>query len=276
MAFFTSESDSTLNDAFILADADVFISKIEAEYTAAVESESGNDITLTTSGTTYGTDTYNSTVGLNLIVTADSSKLFIGKVKDTTNTTIVFDATAMTNIADGTAGTASDWTAASAYNFYVMTADSTYAWGAYFGHVKDLEVSMEQNNIQFTKGVPQEEIVEDLLSMKYSVKGKNFQPANEDVWKAIMNSTQYGSQISQWEHHGGFVHGARPFYRLTLIGKTRGNKDITLQFFRGQFTIDGALALSTEEYKPLGFTYNVKKDALRGDAYNTYMIRVDE
>lgn len=277
MAHFTSESDANLIKQMVLADVDVYIAKIESEQTAAVETESSNDITLTpVVSPAYVADAYNSAVGLNVVVQGDSSTLWIGKVKDTLTTGIVFDATGMVNIATGAAGDATNWTTAGTYSYYVLSPSAYNVWGEYFGYCKEVSLGMEQNNIEFEKGVPKESIVEDLLSMKYSIKGKNFNPSNEDVWNTIMGGAARGSTTSQWESHMGFTPATRSFYRITLVGQNRDGKAVTVQAFRTQMKIDGEMAFSTDEYKSLGWIASVKKDSLRPDAYNAMMVRVAE
>lgn len=91
MAFYTSEADATVKDDMILQDVDLFISKFEYEG-SGVESESSNDITLTpATAPSWTTNAYQSTVGYNLVVQADSSKVFIGPVKSNSTTALVFD-----------------------------------------------------------------------------------------------------------------------------------------------------------------------------------------
>jgi hypothetical protein len=275
MSFYTSEADATLKQEMVLKDVDLFISKFEYEG-SGVESESSNDITLTpATSPSWSSNAYQSTTGLNLVVKADSSKVFIGKVKSNSATAVTFDATLMTNIADGTAGTASDWAVASSYDFYILTANSSYAHGDYFGFCREVKLNVTEDIVEYKKGVPRESIVEDTLEMMYQLSGSN---ANfgEDVLKSVLNLGQYGSQTSQFEVHGGFTPATRSYYRITLVGKNRNDKDMTVQLFKGQFRFSGDIDFGAEEYKALPFTYVVKKDAIRPDAYNALMWRQDE
>lgn len=277
MAFYTSETDGTLNGEMVLTDVDVFISKIILDNIAGVETEASNDITLSPAvSPSYVADAYNSTATYNLQCQADTSIVAIGKVKDTLTTGIVFDATAMYNVATGVALAAADWATASTYNYTVMTPGSTYVHGDYFGYCKGVSTEMNQEIIEFTKGVPIESIVEDTKRMNYTVKGENFAVSNQDVWEAVMNSTQRGLNTSQWESHGGFTPPVRSFYRVTLVGSNRNGKVVTLQYFRGQFRTEGSIDWSSEEYKKIGWTLAVKKDSMRPDAYNAYSMQVDE
>lgn len=275
MAFYTAESDSTLQDNFIVKDADVYIMKVEAEGTG-VESEASNDITLTpATSPAWSSNAYQSTVGKNLVVTADSSGLFFGPVKSNSTTALVFDATTMTDVSDGTAGAATDWGVGTTYSFRIYTADSTYAWGAYFGHCRDISVAFTEDRLEFEKGIPKESIVEDLLKFQVDVNGTNFTP-NKDVFRAVLNGVSYGSQTSQNETHFGFAPAVRSYYMVTLIGQNRSGKEMMWQFFKGQFRINGELNLSAEEYKGLAWTLAVKKDNLRGDARNAFRLVIDE
>lgn len=274
--YYNNEADSSSKDSFILQDTDMFVMQIGEEGTNGVETESGNDITFTpsTAPTTFGTDTYNSTVGLNLLVTADASSLFYGPVKDTTATTLVFDATTMFDVSDGTAGAASDWTVASTYSWRVMYPSAYGLYGDYFGHVKEISLEAKEEIIQFKKGVPRELIVQDTLEWSYMVKGKNFTP-NAKVFRSVLNGVSYGSQSSQTETHFGFKPATRAQFKVTLVGKNRAGYDMIWEFFICQFAAEGSIDFSAEEYKGLPFTLNVFKDALRGDARNAFRLVQD-
>jgi len=274
MAFYTAESDSTLQDNFIVKDADVFIMKIEAEGTG-VESEA-TDVTLTPATSPAWTiNAYQSTVGRNLVVTADSSKLFTGKVKSNSATAVVFDPTLMTLVSDGaTAGSLADWAAGTSYSFRIYTASSVYAYGDYFGHCRDVEIAPSEDILEFKKGVPREAIVQDLLEFKVDVNGVNFTP-NTDVFRAMYNGVSRGLNTSQTETHFGFSPAVRAYYKLVLVGQNRAGFEMRWEFFKGQFKINGNIALSAEEYKGVAWSYSVKKDNLRGDAHNAFSLVID-
>lgn len=275
MAFYDNEADADLVKEMVLKDVDIFISKFEYEGTGT-ESESGNDVTLTpATSPSWGTNAYQSSVGINLVVEGDSSTLWTGKVKSNSATALVFDATTMSKVADGTAGTASDWTTASTYDFYVLTANSTYAHGDYFGFCRDVKLAVEEEVVEYKKGVPRESIVEDTIERMITLNGSNAN-FNKDVLRAVMNGVSYGSQTSQSETHFGFTPPTRSYYRITLVGSNRDGKEITVQLFKGIFRFSGEIDFSAEEYKSLPFTFAVKKDALRPDNYNAMRMVIDE
>jgi hypothetical protein len=129
--------------------------------------------------------------------------------------------------------------------------------------------------VEYKKGVPRESIVEDTLEMMYTLSGSN---ANfgEDVIRALLNLSSYGSQTSQSESHGGFTPATRSYYRITMVGANRAGLETTVQLFKGQFRFSGDIDFGSEEYKSLPFTFSVKKDSLRPDAKNAMMWRQDE
>lgn len=273
--FYTSESDITAKDNFNLQDADVFIMKVEDEDTG-VESESVNDITLTpTVSPAYATDAYNSTVGLNLLVQGAANTLWYGPVKDTTATTIVFDCTAMFNVSTGAAGTAGDFLTGASYSYRVHTPDAYGLYGSWLGHVKELKLTFSEDVIDFIRGVPREKIVTDTLGWTYDIEGKNFTPSKA-LFRAIMNGTSYGSQTSQNETHFGFAPSTRAQYKVALIGQNRAGKQMLWEFFLTQFSANGDVDFSAEEYKGLPFKLGVYKDALRQNGMNAFRLQVDE
>lgn len=273
--FYTSESDVTAKDNFVIQDADIFLMKIEDE-DSGVETESGNDITLTpATSPAYDTDAYNSTVGYNLLVQGASSTLWYGPVKDTTATTIVFDATTMFNVQTGAAGAASDFTLAATYSYRVHTPDSTGIYGSWFGHCKELSLAFSEEIIDFMRGVPRERIVQDTLEWKYDLTGTNF-TASKAVFRAVMNGTSYGSQTSQSETHFGFAPATRAQYKVALIGTNRAGKQMLWEFFITQFSANGEYNYSAEEYKGLPFSLGVFKDSLRGNGRNAFRLQIDE
>lgn len=274
--YYNNEADTSAKNSFILKDTDMFIMQIGEEGTNGVESESSNDITFTpsTAPTTFGTDTYNSTVGLNLLVTGATSTLWYGPVKDTTSTTLVFDCTTMFNVSSGSAGTASDWASAATYSWRVHYPSAYGLYGDYFGHVKEISLEPKEEIIQFKKGVPRELIVQDTLEWSYAIKGKNFTP-NAQVFRSVLNGTSYGSQTSQTETHFGFAPATRAQFKVTLVGQNRAGYDMIWEFFICQFAAEGSIDFSAEEYKGLPFTLNVFKDALRGDARNAFRLVQD-
>lgn len=279
MGFYASEAAAALLTDMMLSDVDVYCAKLAHEF-SGVESEASSDITLTpATSLAWGTDTYNTTNHYNLIVQGDATTCFYGPVKDTTDTTIVFDATTMIDFSDGSAGAASDWGVGTTYNGWVYEKGSDTAgqwYGDYFGHCREISLGVEENYAEFERGIPKESLTEDLLQVKYMVKAKNFDVTNEDVWKAIVGGATRGSQTSQWEVQHGFTPAARSAYKITLVGTNRNNKTVWIQFYKGSFRVDGEINFSEEGYKSVGFTYNVKKCSLLPDAYNAFMIRVDE
>lgn len=277
--YYDNEAAATSNGKtnFFLTDADMFVMQIAYEGTDGVETESSNDITFTpTVSRTFGTDTYNSTVAHNLVVTGDSSTLFYGPLKDNTDTTLVFDATTMFNVADGTAGAASNWTPATSYSWRVMYPSSVTGalYGDHFGHVKDMELTVNEEVVTFTRGVPREKIVQDLVEMQYSMTANHFNP-NLNVFKSVLNGVAYGSQTSQTEAHFGFQPAARPQYQVTLVGQNRQGFNMIWQFFVCQFSANGGINFSQEEYKALPFKIDMFKDPLRGNARNAFRLIID-
>ncbi len=280
--FFNNEADSTLNDNFFLTDTDMFVMQIGEEGSNGIETESSDTITITPSvaPATFATDYYNSTVALNLLITSDGSELFQGKVLDTTTTSFDFLATSMVSVTDGSAGAATDWAPGGAgqpysWRIHYPSAIVGATFGDYFGHIRELQLEIGEETIQFKKGVPRELIVQDTLEWTYKISGTNFTP-NEGVYTAVMNASQYGSQSSQYELHFGFAPSTRKRFKVALIGTNRAGKQVLWEFFICQFTAAGTIGFSAEEYKGLPFSLDVFKDPLRGNGRNAARLQVDE
>jgi len=273
---FTSKADATLNTTMVLKDVDIFISKFIYEGSGVQTDDSTTGIILTPAvSPAWATDIFNTTNHQNLVVQGDVTTCFLGTVLDTAATTVSSPLANLWDISDGTNAALTDFTAGNTYNFYLLAkGGDAYVHGDYLGYTKETTFGLAETYAEFKKGIPRESIVEDYLEVGYSVKSKVFNPDNQAIWEAIQNTTQRGLQTSQWESHGGFTPATRAFYRITLVGSNRDGKVTTQQFFKGQFRAED-MSLSGDDYKSLGFTFNVEKDALRPDAYNAYFKRVD-
>jgi len=274
--FFGTRSDPQGAKDLLLKQPDIFIQR--QNYSGAgVAAIATNDVTLTPATSPAWTiDEHKSVAGYNMIVQANNGEVFEGPVKSNAATAVTFDATAMKSLKDGTVGAATDFTVATLYYFYILQPHATYQHGDWFGYAREIEVMAEEETAEFVYGIPEQSIREDLLRMKYSVKGKNFDVMNEDVFAAVFNSAQKGSQTSQWEQHLGFSPASRKWYRITMIGQNVNDKECMIQFWLGQFKLEGALALSGREHKGLGFVVNVKQDSLHVGTQDAGRMRVNE
>jgi len=274
--FFGTKSDPQCAKDMLLKQPDLFIQ--QQKYSGSgVAGIATNDVTLTPAVSPAWTiDEHKSAVGYNIVVQANSGEVFEGPVKSNAATSVTFDATAMKSLKDGTAGAGTDFTTATLYYFYILQPHATYQHGDWFGYAREIEVIGEEETAEFVYGIPEQSIREDLLRAKYSVKGKNFDCMNEDVFNAVFNSVQKGSQTSQWEQHIGFSPASRKWYRITMIGTNVHDKEMMIQFWFGQFKLEGSYALSGREHKGLGFVINAKQDSLQPGAEDVGRMRVNE
>jgi hypothetical protein len=271
MAFYATKNSTALENEQILQDVLVHLQKFEY-VGSGVCGISTNDVTLTPATSPVWTvDAYKSAKANNIVVVANSGKVLEGKVKSNIATAVTFDSTATKDYADGTAGAATDFTALSTYNFYILTASDDYEFGDYFGWTGDVTINMEEEFAEFKQGVPRELKNQCLLERSINVTGTNFNPANDDVASTILGMEARGLQTGQTEYQTGFNPAARAKYRITLVGNSgcgAGGKEIIYQLYKGKIRQEGAINMSEEGYKAFGWNYVVEADNLRPSGYN--------
>lgn len=282
MAFYPTKNSTALVGDQIIQDVEVYIRKYEY-VGSGVASIATNDITLTPAVSPAWTIDALISEGAsscnNLVVKGDASVVLEGKVKDNTATAITFDATAMVDVSDGTAGAATDFTAASTYDFYVLTPSEVSIYGDYFGWTGEVTINSEEEYAEFKQGVPRVLKNQCLLERSINITGTNFNPANEDVMAAIFNMTERGLQTGQAEYQSGFDPGARADYRMTLVGQTGCGSDgqvMVFDFFKGKIRQEGGINMSEEGFKAYGWNFVVESDNLRDAGYDAYRwVKVD-
>ena len=279
MAFYPTKNSTALVGDQIIQDVDVYIRKYEY-IGSGVASIVVNDITLTpATSPAWTVDGLISTLANNLVVVADGSVVLEGLVEDNAATSLTFDATAMVDVSDGSAGAATDFTAASTYDFYVLTPSAVSTYGDYFGWCGEITVNSEEEYAEFKQGVPRVLKNQCLLERSINITGTNFNPANEDVMATIFNMTERGLQTGQAEYQSGFDPGARENFRLTLVGQTgcgSGGQAMVFDFFKGKIRQEGGINMSEEGFKAYGWNFVVESDNLRDSGYDAYRwVKVD-
>jgi hypothetical protein len=270
MAFYATENSSNLNKEQILKDVNMFIQKFEysGEGVAGIAT---NDITLTpVTSPAFTVDALISTTAKNVLVAADSSVVLEGSISDNDANSITFDATATTDISDGTAGAAADFTATNTYSFYALTPSSEYVYGDFFGWTNEVTINIEEEYAEYKNNVPRVLRNEGLLERVISVTGSHANLSNTDVVKALFNMTEYGSQTSQTELHTGFDPAARSFYQITLVGENINGQQMVYQFFKNKIRTEGGVPLGEEGFKVSSFTFMNHSDTLRPAAYDSF------
>lgn len=273
MAFFTTVTSSDLEKTLVLKDVDVFIQKFEF-IGAGVASIATDDITLTPAiSPAFTINELASTVADNIVVLADSSKLLQGPIDSNIATALTFDATGTTDVSDGTAGAASDFTVTTSYDFYALTASDDNEFGDFLGWTAEVTINDEEEMAQFKNGVPRSLKTECLLERTITVTGQIANITRPDVIRTLFNLTDRGLQTAQTESHTGYNPADRDFYRISLVGEDKNAQEYIYQFFKGKIRMEGGLNLGEEGFKNVGFTFQGTADTLRPDAFDAYRWR---
>ncbi len=276
MPFYGTSQVNTLEQEQVLKDVEMFIQKFEF-IGAGVASISVDDVTLTpATSPAFTVNALASTVANNIITAADTSILAEGKIDSNAATDVVFDATNMVNVADGTALAATDWTSTTSYNFYALTASSDNEFGDFFGWTNEAVINVEEEKAEFKVGVPRALKNEGLLERVISVTGNHANLSNTDVVTALFNMTSRGSQTAQTELHTGFDPAQRSFYRITLVGENINAQEMVYQFFKTKIRTEGGLNLGEEGFKVSGFNLQVHSDTLRTGAFDAFRYRLKD
>ena len=282
MAFYTTKQDIQKAKDLLLRQPDMFVSLVvyEGKGIAAV---SGDDVTITpTVSPGWVSAAYVSTVGINFVIKDDNGGVVEGLVKSNTASEVVFDATLarqVNNIDDTPetpkASAGSDFTAGVEYDFQVMSPQTEYEYGDYFGIVKEPAFGNEEEMAQLEDPV-EGLIAEGLIKVNMSITGVNYNVVNGDVLKAVRNMVEVGSQTTYTQLHGGFRPAVRSKYRVTFFGKTDDDKDFEMRYFLGKFRAEGELAPNGTEYTSLGWGFTPYADPLILQDRTAYKITVQK
>jgi hypothetical protein len=281
--FYTSTSDTDLNDELLAGCAELYIQKREFNGTAVFNAVGTDTDELQLVGTSGASnDAYNSTVANNLYIEDDNGALAVGKVIDTIGgtgeTVVVFDSASMTLVSDGT--TAPTLTDGATFNVKVLSGSSTNQFGDYFGYTDD---SLEFDNTPETEPLEicnidgqLEEKDEVVTKANVLLTGATFNVPNSDVISKIMNASLYGlNNATNKEYHGGFSPDISGRYEITAKTKDRAGSILAIQIFEVQLLLNGALPLSGAGWKSISFQAKGKADGLRdSNEVNAYRILI--
>ena len=270
--FYTNTSDTDLDKEQLLKSPDIFIMKHIRENTGTLALSTSGDDVITDTNAAFTVDGLISTVGLNLYMIDDNSKLAIGKISDNDATTFTFEADDMLLVEDGV--TAPTFTNGETYSYRVLTPSSAYAYGPFLGYSKELSFSSEPETVELKNGIPRELIREDLLENVEALTFALYNVTNSDIIAEVFRLTAYGSQTGQYEGH----HGTNSFntdkYQITLSTTDVNSKAILYQFFKTGLRNTGEIALNEEDYKAYSVSAKLFKDSLRDStSVNSWMYR---
>jgi len=279
--FYASKEDVRKAKELLLRQPDMFVSMVLYEG-SGVAAISSNDVTITPATSPgWVTNALQSTVCINLVIKMDKERvddegrtvnhIFEVKVKNNDANSLTFDATLGVDQddVDDSAGAGTDWTVGETYDFYVMSPNTEYAYGDYFGIVREPAISEEEEMAELVDPVDGL-IAEGLIGKTIMISGNNYNVVNNDVLKAIKNLTEVGSQTTAYQMYGGFRPAVRKKFRVAFFGKTDDDKDFALRYFQGKFRHTGELSPNGTEYAFMPWEFRPYADPLRGKDRNAY------
>ncbi|KKK95416.1 hypothetical protein LCGC14_2673040, partial [marine sediment metagenome] len=183
---------------------------------------------------------------------------------ETSGGTITVDTTACNTIEDE--ATAGSWTLAAEYNMYILNIEEFVGYSTQaLDYEEELAEFLDCN----------EKVRDDIIKIILGFSGdcKNF--SADKTFANIFSLTQYGSQSSQKQFHGGFSPPVKSFYLVTLKTENVMDKSIQISLFKGQFFGNGAVDFATAgEYKIVPYSFKAVKDPLRDtSAVNGWSIK---
>ena len=200
-----------------------------------------------------------STMARNLLVVDDNSKVASVKVTSNTADAVTFDETDALLEEDG--ATAATFTAATTYDFYVLTPSAANLYGPFFGYAEGIELSITDEMMQFKYGMPRKMKFQDLAERTGQLTGGHVNIANEDIVDTFFGSANYGSQTSQYAKGIGSEPDTNRFYRLVNVSSDRNGNAMTIIVRKGQFAMNGnILGASESGHKMYNFTFNILSD----------------
>jgi hypothetical protein len=261
MAFYANDSVAALANDILLKCGKLYAQKYLVETTGTMGTPGAAALITLTAGVASD-DLYNNKT---LFIQDNNSKLCKVNIDDsaTAGGTVTVDTTSCLKVEDEL--TAGSWTAASTYNLYILDTEEFVGYSTQ-------SLDYEEETVEFLDC--NERVREDIskVVMGFSGECKNF--SSDKTFANVYGLTQYGSQTSQKQYHGGFQPPAKTFYKVTLKTENVVTKAISISFFKGSFFSNGAVDFGAAgEYKVVPYKFNAFKDELRdGTTLNAWSI----
>jgi len=251
MSFYANTSAAALAEDILLQCGKLYAQEFLTETTGVMGTPgAGAEITLA-SGVSAD-DVYN---GKTLYIKDNNDKLCTVAITASAASggTVTVDTTAALLVNDGlTPGT---FTVALVYNVYIL---GTEGFVGYSTQTMDYE----EETAEFLDC--NEKVRDDVTKVVMGFSGdcKNF--SSDKTFANIYNLTEYGSQVSKKQFHGGFSPKEKTYWLTTLKTENVNTKAIEISFFKGQFFSGGSIDMSAAgEYKVVPYSFKAVKDTLR-------------
>jgi hypothetical protein len=251
MGFYASTSAAALAEDILLQCGKLYANEFLAETTGTMGTV-GATAAITLASGVASDDLYNTNT---LYIKDDNDKLCTVAIDDSeaSGGTITVDTTASLLISDGvTAGT---FTSAVVYNLYILGAEEFVGYSTQ-------TMDYEEETVEFLDC--NEKVRDDVTKVVMGFSGdcKNF--SSDKTFANIYNLSEYGSQVSQKQYHGGFSPNEKTYWLTTLKTENVNTKTIDISFFKGQFFSGGSIDMSAAgEYKVIPYSFKAVKDTLR-------------
>lgn len=263
--FYTGVGDNNAVLDRVIKSGDMYVQKFEyiSVNNATLDISTPAVATLTLNDdNTFVADEFNSTAAYNLLIVDDNNKVAKAKIVDcalsSTDYVITFDSTAC--ILEEDELTPATFTNGGTYQIEILTGDNTNEYGKFWGFINGNSLENGENYAEYKYGIPQTLKFKDLIERTFSLSGGTLEVANEDVFKALMNSVSYGSQSGKWKQAVGFNPAARSYYRLAIVGSDGNNRIFKTVFRKGQFMVSGAIDYYSTDYKVIPYSFTLFSD----------------
>lgn len=263
MSFYASNSAAALAEDILLKCGQLFVKKYEYEGSGTVGTPGAACVITLATGSVSADDVFN---GMTLHIRDDNGALCTVTIDDsaTAADTITVDTTSANKVSDE--ATAGSFTASTAYNLYILGTEQFVGYSTQ-------NLDYEEETVEFLDC--NEKVRDDTtrVVLGFSGDAKNF--SAEKTFAEIFSLTQYGSQTSQSQYHGGFSPPTRSYYQATLRTENVMADQVEITLFKGQFFANGAIDFSAAgEYKIVPYSFKAVKDVLRDStAVNGWSIK---
>lgn len=257
---YSSKTDTDLVKDFIAKTSDMYLQKYEHSGTGTLTVDS-TALVITDTTASFTADELVSTQAYNLYIVDDDGDVCKAKITDNSTNQFVITAVDTVKCSGSNYGSAGSFTNGSTYEFNVLTPDSIYQFGRFFGYTKDKEFDETEEMMAFKYGVPRKTIREDLLEAGANLTGTLFS-TDFDTVAMLENASVDHSDATYHRASKGFQPASRDFYKITFVTEDVDGKDIWLELLKGQFKINGSRTYDSEEYKGINFSYTLVSQTL--------------
>lgn len=261
MSFYTSTSDARLADDIVLQCGKLYVREYLSQ-NSGVMTTPGATATLVDTNITAD-DEFNDKT---LFIKDDNDLLCSVNIDDTAlaGTELTIDTTSALQVSDGT--TAGSFTTATTYNFYILNSEEFVGYSTQ-------TLDYEEETVEFLDC--NDLVRQDITRVVLGFSGECKNLSADKTLANIFGLTEYGSQTSQVEYHGGFTPAAKKYYQAILKTENVVPKDIDIKLFKGQFFGGGAIDFGAAgEYKVVPYSFKAYKDTLRdSSAVNGWSVR---